>query len=361
MDGVDIALVSFNHTDASTVAGATIPYPAPLRNRIAKLIVPEQRATPHEIATLDVEVGQHFGHATTAFLNTQGVAPSAIVAIGSHGQTLRHHPFPPAPYSWQIGEPATIAALTGITTVANFRSLDVAYGGEGAPLVPPFHQWCFGASGIERVAVNIGGIANISVLNGTTAAVGAGYDCGPGNCLLDEWCQRHQGQAFDPGGAWAAAGPIDQPLLRALLAEQYFSLPAPKSTGRELFNIAFVDQALQNLATPRPSPASVQSTLAQLTVESIAQAIERDSTQPDGDVYVCGGGAHNNELMRRLQERLHGRKISSTDVLGIAPDFVEAAAFAWLARQRISDIAVSLTTSRTPRPLLLGVIHEPRH
>lgn len=357
MDGADAAIAQFDDDGGlSTLACDTFPYPADLRARLLDAIAPGARLTLHEIGCLDIEVGRHFAHAAQSLLAQARLAPGAIAAIGSHGQTLRHHPYPPAPYTMQIGCGATIAALTGVTTVADFRRIDVACGGQGAPLVPPFHAACLASPDADRVVVNIGGIANISLLRAGAKTASLGFDSGPGNCLMDEWTTRHRGAAFDADGAWAATGTVREDLLAVLLADPYFAEPVPKSTGRELFNSAFLARALARLSTP-PDAADVQATLCQLTVETIARDIESCTAGSMSTVYVCGGGASNGELMKRLSARLAPRGVASTGTLGVDASFVEALAFAWYAKRRLDNLPTLLTTASPQRELVLGVVH----
>ncbi|MGR8921264.1 MAG: anhydro-N-acetylmuramic acid kinase [Gammaproteobacteria bacterium] len=357
MDGVDAALVDIGDRRIDTIAADTFAYPEDLGRRLHAAIAPDYRASVHAIASMHVEVAQRFAAAARELLEQAGVEARDIVAIGSHGQTLRHHPHPPAPYSWQLGDGATLAAATGFTTVCDFRSLDVARGGEGAPLVPPFHHWCFGGDGVDRVILNIGGIANITVLEQGGAGATLGFDTGPGNCLMDEWCTEHRGEAFDRDGAWAAGGSVDEALLAALMNDDYFRAAPPKSTGREVFNAAYLTERLK--ALPALAPRDVQRTLLEFTVRSIADAID-DASPPGAAVAVCGGGAANGALMRRLAEKLRRREVTSTAALGVDPAFVEASAFAWLAHQRLGGAPVLAPTRASPVPQLLGAVHEPR-
>jgi anhydro-N-acetylmuramic acid kinase len=275
-----------------------------------------------------------------------------VRAIGSHGQTLRHRPGGTHPFTLQLGDPSVLAERCGIDVVADFRRADVAAGGQGAPLLPAVHAMLLGTPGQTRVVLNLGGIANITVL-GADGSV-RGFDTGPANGLLDAWCQRHRGQPFDRDGAFATSGAPDPQLLQALLADGYFNLPPPKSTGREHFHLAWLD------AHPRVAalaPADVQASLLALTVRSIAEAIERHAGDA-GEVLVCGGGVHNPLLMRRLAERLAPRSLRSTADFGVDPDYLEAIAFAWLARQRLLGLPGNLpavTGARGPR--LLGAIY----
>ena len=362
MDGVDAALARFGaQGPPETVHCATFPYPAHLRARLLEAIAPAARLTLHEFGTLDVDVGRHFADAALALLHEADVPAQTIAALGSHGQTIRHHPSPPTPYSLQVGCGATIAARTGITTVADFRRLDVACGGEGAPLVPPFHAACLGSAHEDRIIVNIGGITNVTLIPRASDTATLGFDTGPGNCLMDEWIARHRGAGFDEEGAWAAAGSVIPELLDALLAHPYFVQTPPKSTGRELFNLAFLEQMI---ATVQGSEATfdavdVQSTLCELTVESLARSIEAHVPVRRAGIYVCGGGARNTELMTRLARRLAPSTVHDTDALGIDAGFIEALAFAWYAQRRLAEAPTLLTTRAMPRALCLGVVHAP--
>ncbi len=253
-----------------------------------------------------------------------------IVAIGSHGQTLRHQPNAVEPFSLQIGNAKIIAAGSGATTVANFRAADIAAGGQGAPLVPPFHQWLFASAEINRVVVNIGGIANITVLPAGVSGV-LGFDTGPGNGLMDAWISRHLGKAFDHAGEWAANGALIDSLLDEFCSDPYFQLRPPKSTGFEYFNPKW----LRRFEVDRFDPADVQATLCELSAATIGTAIN-DYTENTQEVFVCGGGVHNAELMRRLNHYLPAAVVSSTLAAGLDPDWVEAAAFAWLAMRTMN-------------------------
>lgn len=362
MDGVDVALVRFDAQEPpETVRCTTVPYPPELRARLLAAIAPTARVTLHELGTLDVDIGRHFADAALALLDEAGVSPATITAIGSHGQTIRHHPSPPSPYSLQIGCGATIAARTGITTVADFRRLDVACGGQGAPLVPPFHAACLGSANEDRIIVNIGGITNVTLVPQASDTATLGFDTGPGNCLMDEWIARHHGAGFDEDGAWAATGRVVPEVLEALLGHDYFAQTPPKSTGRELFNLAFLETILATVpgAAAAFDAADVQSTLCELTVESLARSIEAHVPGRAANVYVCGGGARNAELMTRLARRLAPRAVLDTDALGIDAGFIEALAFAWYAQRRLAGIPTRLTTGAAPRALCLGVVHAP--
>jgi anhydro-N-acetylmuramic acid kinase len=275
-----------------------------------------------------------------------------IRAIGSHGQTLRHQPDAITPYSLQIGNPATIASGTGITTVADFRSADIAAGGQGAPLVPPFHQWLFG--GENRVILNIGGIANVTLLQPGDAPV-IGFDTGPGNTLMDRWIQKHRKQAFDRNGAWAASGSCIDELLESMLTYGYFRLEPPKSTGLDDFNLDW----LAGHGISHYDATDVQATLSELTAKTVADAVNRHAPQA-GELFVCGGGAHNADLLQRLGRHLPGTRIATTAVVGLDPDWVEAVAFAWLAMRALAGKTGNLpSVTGASRKVVLGTIHSP--
>lgn len=332
LDGIDAALVDLAAAPR-LLAAATYPLPPGLHAELVALCQPG----PDEIERLgraDRALGLELAHAVRQLLAGAGVSPGAVRAIGSHGQTIRHRPagigIPGHPFTLQIGDPTSIAHHTGITTVADFRRRDVAAGGQGAPLVPAFHRAVFsGARG--RAIVNIGGIANVTGLPGQGPVLG--FDTGPGNTLLDTWIQRQRGEPYDRDGLWAAAGTPLPELLAALLADPYFALPPPKSTGREYFNLPWLEPHLQRLAATA-DPADVQATLTELTARSIADAIAALPFAA-GEVFICGGGAYNRQLMQRLAALLQPRTVSTTAELGIAPEWVEAAAFAWLAQQTL--------------------------
>ncbi|RYF70525.1 MAG: anhydro-N-acetylmuramic acid kinase, partial [Comamonadaceae bacterium] len=278
-----------------------------------------------------------------------------VKAIGAHGQTVRHRPlaFDGTGYTLQLNNPALLAELTGLTVVADFRSRDVAAGGQGAPLVPAFHQGVFGQPGQTVAVLNLGGISNLSVLHADGMV--QGWDCGPGNALMDYWCHLHTGQLYDAGGAWAASGQIIEPLLQTLLREPFLAESPPKSTGRDLFNPRWLQQLLGEFSAA--DPAAVQATLTEFTAASCAQDVTRHA--PDCRLLiVCGGGAFNGHLLRRLQVRLPGVKVESSEAHGLPPLQVEAAAFAWLARQALHGATASLpavTGARGPR--VLGAIY----
>jgi anhydro-N-acetylmuramic acid kinase len=353
-DGIDVALCSFDGPPRLHAA-ITHPYPDELRKRILALAQGDGHIALDELGALDVEIAQNFANAANVLLRKAGVAPTAIAALGSHGQTVRHRPLQKSPYTLQLGDANVIAELTGITTVADFRRRDIAAGGQGAPLAPAFHTAILAHDGQSRVVLNLGGIANITVIPADANAPLRGFDTGPASCLLDAWAQQQLGTAYDANGALAAQGTPDRELLARLLAEPYFAAPPPKSTGREVFHMTWLQQHLQRSAV---APADVQATLVELTARSVADAI-RAQAPAAREVLVCGGGVHNPVLMAAIAGELAPLPVASIARLGIDPDFVEAMLFAWLARERLAlrpaQNVYSVTGARAPR--VLGAIY----
>lgn len=330
IDSIDVALVRFAPSP-TLVASHSLPYPADLRRELLALCTPGENEIDR-LGRADVAVGRCFAQAVNELLVRERVPAGDIRAVGSHGQTIRHRPGQTPPFTLQIGDPNVIAALTEITVAADFRRKDLALGGQGAPLVPAFHEAVFRTAGTDRVVVNIGGIANLTVLPGNPAAPIAGFDTGPGNTLMDAWSRRVLHEPMDRDGALAARGRIVPALLAALLADPYFDQPPPKSTGPEYFSLAWLERHLA--AAGSPTDADVQATLLALTARTIADAIRPHAAAGGADVFVCGGGANNSALMRALGEALPACRVDRTDTLGVAAGWVEAMAFAWLARQR---------------------------
>jgi anhydro-N-acetylmuramic acid kinase len=354
-DGVDAALVDLEGLRPRLAASRLHPYDPVLRRRLQHLAL-DADARLDMAAALDIDVARSFAQAALSLLKQAGVEAAVVRALGSHGQTVRHSIQGPRPFSVQLGDPNLIAELTGITTVADFRRRDIAAGGEGAPLVPAFHAATLRASTETRVVLNIGGIANITVLPEDPGQPAIGLDTGPGNTLMDAWSQDRRQEPVDREGAWAASGRVDEALLDRLLAERYFGIDAPKSTGVDHFNLGWLERHLQG----GEDDADVQATLCELTARSIAGAIERHAG-PARRILVCGGGVHNTALMTRLSHRLQGRKVESTAVEGLDPDWVEAMAFAWLARETLAGRPgnlPSVTGARGPR--VLGGIYSGR-
>ena len=347
MDGADAVLVRFS-PEFELLACSSMAMPEALREQCLDLCQPGNNEMDRS-GEVDLVLGQWFADAALAALRQAGVDPADVAAIGSHGQTVRHRPGTGG-FSVQLGSADLIASLTGITTVANFRNRDMVLGGQGAPLVPAFHAAQFGKTGVRQAVVNIGGMANVTLLDGKT--VSGGFDTGPGNVLLDYWHEKHNGSGPDMNGYWAASGEVDTELLAALLADPYFRQPPPKSTGREYFNSDWL--ALQLGAQ---SPRDVQATLSQLTAASIADALTDFAPQR---LLVCGGGAHNGDLMQRLQQCLGKTPCESTGEVGLSPDWVEACAFAWLARARLLGLPGNApAVTGASRPAVLGAIYAP--
>lgn len=351
-DGLDAVLVDFETGRPELLHAACTPYPAGLRAAIDALITAGTRPAPGDTELLDRQLGQFCARACLALLAEAGLEPGDVRAIGSHGQTVWHEPDGPDPVSLQLGDGYVIASITGIPTVADFRSADIAAGGQGAPLAPLLHRALFHVAGESRAVVNLGGIANVTLLEPGGAV--RGHDTGPANCLMDLWIRRHTNQAYDNGGVWAAGGALNAQLLARLLDEPYFRAPAPKSTGLEKFNGPWLDARLEGLDL---APQDVQRTLAELTARTVADALAGHGTDR---VLVCGGGVHNVFLLGRLRDLLRGLTVESTADHGLHPDWVEASLFAWLARERLhrrpQDTGPITGARRAP---LLGEIHQP--
>jgi len=330
IDGIDAVLIDFSDNGLRLIARHTEPFPPLLRYRLRQLAA---KGSIDALGRLDAQLGELFASAVLNLLDTSGVSAKRVTAIGSHGQTIRHRPDETPAFTLQIGDPNRIAARTGITTVADFRRRDIAVGGEGAPLVPAFHAWFFQHDKEDRVILNIGGIANITILPARSPKRIVGFDTGPGNTLLDLWSRRHLKKAYDAAGDWGASGAADERLLQKMLEDPYFSLKPPKSTGPEHFNLAWLETALERLDPP-PSPADIQATLTRLTAATISDAIKRHAPAKS-KVLVCGGGVHNQRILALLGDSLPDSVVESTARFGLDPDWVEAAAFAWLARQAL--------------------------
>lgn len=351
LDGVDVALVQINKAQKPHVIQTHfLAYPAELRTQILAL----QHPMENELETTELmanTLAKLYADAVNQLLAITAFSPNEISAIGCHGQTIRHRP--ELGFTLQIGNPALLAELTDITVVADFRSRDIAAGGQGAPLVPAFHKAIFAHPLLNRAVINIGGIANITYLASNADLIG--FDSGPGNMLLDAWIKQHKNLSYDTNGAWASTGEIITPLLSTMLAEPYFALKPPKSTGRDLFNDAWL---AQHLAANNYRPQDVACTLVSLTAQSIYNALQHHCRDVD-EVYLCGGGAHNALLVEQLQNLLGGKKVETTDNLGIGVDWVEAIAFAWLAELCLSQQTASLpevTGAKGAR--ILGAIYQ---
>lgn len=349
-DGIDVALVRFVPR-LEVVAAQTVAYPPRVRQQILTLARPAATISLLDFGRLDVEIGECFAAAALELLRGAGVAPGDVTALGSHGQTVCHQPAGGHPFTLQIGDPNVIAARTGIVTVADFRRADVAAGGQGAPLLPALHAAALADPAVPRAILNLGGIANVTLLVPGQPVLG--FDTGPANCLMDAWSARVRGMPRDDGGAWAAGGRVDPALLRRLLTDPYFALPPPKSSGREVFNLEWLDAR----SPAGIDPADVQATLLQLTATSIADAVRPHAVRA---LYACGGGVHNAALLAALRAALPQLQVDTTAALGLDPDFVEAVGFAWLARARLENLPgnlPSVTGARGPR--VLGGIYAP--
>lgn len=351
-DGIDAVLVRFTPR-IEVLAARTFAYPDDLRMRVLELARNRAEVTLDGFGRLDVEIGERFAAAATALLRKVGMATADVEAIGSHGQTVCHRPGGPHPFTLQLGDPSVIAERTGIATVADFRRADLAAGGQGAPLLPALHAAVLADPALARAILNLGGIANLTLL--VPGFPVRGFDTGPANCLLDAWSLRGRGTPRDEGGAWARSGRADGPLLQRLLEDPYFAAAPPKSTGREYFNLDWLEARLP----PGIGAADVQATLLELTARSIAGALQAHA--PDvREIYACGGGVHNGALMDALQAALPVARVTTTASLGLDPDYVEAVGFAWLARARLQGLPgnlPSVTGARGPR--LLGGIYAP--
>ncbi len=332
-DGIDAALVAFGDTRPAVLATYYTPYSPELREKILGLCQKGDNEI-QRLGELDIILGKAFALAANQLIANQSLLPQDIKAIGSHGQTVRHHPHHPHRFTIQIGDPNTIAAETGITTVADFRRKDIAHGGQGAPLVPAFHHCMLSSGKLNRAVVNIGGISNVTLLPKNTPDTILGFDVGPGNVLMDAWIHLHLQETHDNHGAWGAQGRMDPELLELFLSDEFFRLPPPKSTGREYFNYAWLNKQLLLLNKKIP-PADIQATLAELTARCIIDSIRKHMS--NGEILICGGGAHNAFLMSRLGKlATPDFSVHSTQKYGLDPDWVEAMAFAWLARQTLN-------------------------
>ena len=348
LDGVDAVLVDFSQPCPTTLGTCWLAYPDEIRRAALDLQTPADNEL-HRTATLANSLAQCYAEAVRTLLSATGHRPAQVAAVGCHGQTVRHQPS--QGYTIQLNNPALLAELTGIPVIADFRSRDIAAGGQGAPLVPAFHAAVFAHPSEHRVVLNLGGIANVTDLNPGRPV--RGFDCGPGNLLLDAWAEKHLGQRYDKDGQWADKGKPIPHLLDRLFADRYFAMPPPKSCGRDEFNLAWLEGRL----AANDEARDVQATLLELTAMSVAEAIARWCGKPQ-TALACGGGTHNKALMRRLQERLGTCRVVETDAVGQAADWVEAVAFAWLAWRCLQGLAGNLaevTGARGER--VLGAIY----
>lgn len=363
LDGADGVLVDFSGDKLRVVAAITEPFADSFRAELLALNTPTHNEL-HRAALAANQLAAIYARVVKRLLNearAQGITAEHIGAVGAHGQTVRHQPqrtsldAEGAGYTLQLNNPALLVELTGLNVVADFRSRDVAAGGQGAPLVPAFHQRIFGRTDSTVAVLNIGGISNLSVLPRDCEAPVLGFDCGPGNALIDAWCLQHTGQPFDDGGAWAASGKLLPGLLASLLDEPYFGQAPPKSTGRDLFSLAWLAEKLRPFAAERPE--DIQNTLTEFTARACISSVSsygKDSKE----LIVCGGGAFNRHLMQRLQAGLPSLQVTSSAAHGLPPLQVEAAAFAWLARQAVERQPGNLASATgAAGPRVLGAVY----
>lgn len=349
LDGIDAVIVDFEN-GISLRAARTTPFHPELKSALRELVDAPGSIHLDTVGQLDARLGEAYAEAVNDLRESSKISAEMIRAIGCHGQTIRHRPDAKPPFTWQLGDAARIAALTGIPVVADFRRADVALGGQGAPLVPAFHRAMFAQESEERAVVNIGGIANITRLG----PIVSGYDTGPGNGLMDAWIRHIRREEFDKDGAWAKSGVANEMLLADLAADPFFQLPPPRSTGREHFHLAWL---LKHLERRDIAGEDVQATLLALTVKTIAgEATRTGATR----LLVCGGGARNVALLAALRAALPGVAVETTNEHGLDSDFVEAAAFAWLARERLAGRNGSLASvTGAERDAVLGGIYLP--
>lgn len=356
LDGVDGVLVDFSTQRPSVLGHCSLPMPQLLRADLSALNSSGTNEL-HRAALAANDLARLYANTVHTLLYQCNQTAKAVRAIGAHGQTVRHRPheFDGVGYTIQLNQPALLAELTGIDVVADFRSRDLAAGGQGAPLVPPFHQAFFGDTKCTTAVLNIGGISNISVLNPLEPDHVKGFDCGPGNALMDAWCKTHTGAEFDNGGSWASGGKLHAQLLANMQQEIFFSLPAPKSTGRDLFNQEWLKHQLGKI--PSIAPQDVQATLTELTAWACYSSVLQAA--PDcQELIVCGGGAYNHHLMQRIAHGLPKCEVFSSEKRGLPPLQVEATAFAWLAQKTVERQTASLpsvTGARGAR--ILGAIY----
>jgi anhydro-N-acetylmuramic acid kinase len=355
LDGIDAGLVEFDGDQIQLLAFEYQPFSSSLKKDIRNLSQPDSPVLLNQYGLVDTQLGSLFAQASNNLLKKANIPSSAITAIGSHGQTICHAPGIPTAFSLQVGDPNIIAEETGITTVADFRRRDIAAGGQGAPLVPAFHQAIFSQifdlSKENITIVNIGGIANITHLS---ASKTIGFDTGPGNTLMDFWIQKNLNRAYDKNGSWAKTGRVNPELVETLKQDPYFKLSPPKSTGKEYFSTSWFNEIISH--TPDCNANDIQASLCQLTAETIAEAIQQHAPLTD-HTLICGGGMHNDYLIALIRNNLN-HPVSSTAEFGINPDHVEAMAFAWLARQTINNLSGNLmdvTGAKTP--VIIGGIY----
>lgn len=357
-DGIDAAIIEYDgQHDLRQIAFSTFAYSDELRHELVSVINAGKKLTPAQLGSLDARVGDAFAQAAVAICKQADIGLATVTAIGSHGQTIYHAADQEPPFSIQLGDPNRISWQTDRPVVADFRRMDLAAGGQAAPLAPLIHERLFRSSATNRVIVNLGGIANLTWLPADTSLPTTGFDTGPASCLMDAWCLQHCGEQFDANGTWATSGTVIPELLKTLLEDPYFSKPPPKSTGREYFNTTWITTRYPQLTTH--SPADVQATLLALTCQTLSQAIT--STTTGADIIVCGGGVHNSALLNQLRTMHRQQKVCTTAALDYDPEAIEALLFAWLAAARINEQPINTgAITGAQRPLLLGNLFKNR-
>jgi len=354
LDGIDAALVRFKNKQVTVVETVCSPLSSNLKDEIKSLINPSENEI-NRLTSLDIQLGQHFSEVVQQLINKANIKKQDVIAIGSHGQTIRHLPAAKYPSTLQIGDPNIIAEITSITTVADFRRRDIAAGGQGAPLVPAFHEQIFRDPKKNRVILNLGGIANITILPADKNIPVTGFDTGPANTLINHWIQQQQNKSYDDGGKWASSGTINEDFLKELLNDDYFKLTPPKSTGTEYFNAAWLTKKLSQF--PFLAAEDVQASLTAFTATTIKDAITQYANRVD-EIIICGGGVHNDFLLQQLKQALPNVEIHSSAKYGLDPDYVEATAFAWLAKQTMNHKAGNLPeVTGAKRAVILGGVY----
>ena len=344
LDGVDVAIVDFSADKVKVVGVKFYPYSKKLKDKIKNFGV--------DTCELNTELGVLYANCINNCLAQYNIANKQVRGIGLHGQTVAHQPHAKYPYSRQLGSASVVAHKTGITTVADFRNMDICAGGEGAPLVPAFHSWVFKQSDKNLAVLNIGGIANITIIPSADKSKVLGFDTGPGNCLSDDWTGKNLNKSYDRNGLWAKSGKVNLTLLNAMLKDEYFSRSEPKSTGREYFNLDW----LARFSLGDYNPEDIQATVLELVAIIIVDAIKK---YPIDEALICGGGIHNKFLFEKLEDKLQPLSLLSTASKGIDPDMVEAVAFAWLARQTINSKPGNLpSVTGARKPVILGAIYQ---
>lgn len=356
MDAVDAVLVNYSTMPGTIIETHSESMPDQIKRDLLQLVSSEP-FTFQLLGKLDHQVGRLFAQTVNRLIQKSKLESHNVVAIGSHGQTVWHQPNGEHPFTIQIGDPNIIAEETGISTVADFRRRDIAVGGQGAPFVPVFHDALFRTAEEDRIVLNLGGIANISILSKNLDDPIVGFDTGPANTLSDLWIQRQLNKSFDENGDWAASGSVNEELLKTMLKDSYFDIKFPKSTGREYFNFDWIDKMLQDFVSYM-KPEDVQTTLVELTALTVSKGIQQNGVT-SGSLYVCGGGERNRHLMQRIQFHLKTFNVLSTSELGVPAEWMEALAFAWFARNTINRQPINLTSVTGGRKsVILGGIYQ---